>query len=455
MARCPSCLAHARDADKYCSYCQKPLPRIEVAEELAPVPEPVAAPAVIDAPSLERGDDALIAAGTRQWGSAPKILQQGLSRLTSVAAWRVEKPQPHWVLMTMGLTSLDVRPFAYEYSGAGYELIARVAEAEIPERALPMLDRLAAEAESTPPKKQKKMTLKGVAQCTIAEEPELAPFDTANGRVEFRQVLARQSEFFDNDSLKPRPTGIERLATKESRPAIGIRFDASSALRSHRGGSATVPENFEWPERKGVPLPLLLELDLSEVPPTDLLPARGRLLVFGLHDDGDERVKPLSEGLKRWSDVFEVRFVEGAGKPMTRGVQLPHQALTFTPFTDAPNFRWPTIHAALEKLDEEDDGTGKPFEEYSDAFRSKFPHQLLGHSHSVQDEALVEALREVDMEASYADLVERATQSWVPLLQLESDAPWNFAGHGRLFLVGPREAIAQRRFSEVRAVIQR
>lgn len=213
-----------------------------------------------------------------------------------------------------------------------------------------------------------------------------------------------------------------------------------------------MPEGFEWPVRKGIPLPLLLELELSECPLPGWLPASGRLLLFGLHDDTDSRVSVLRDGIKSWNEVFAVRLVEGTGAPRSLGVQLPHEGATLTPFLDAPNFRWPPIHALLKKLDK--DGTEQPLEDYDEARRSGFPHQLLGHSHSVQDEAIVEAMQELGHPGGFKKL-EKEAMNWVPLIQLESDGPWNFCGGGRFFIVGPREAVARGQLEQCRAVVQR
>ncbi len=442
MPRCSSCLAATRDTDKYCSFCMKPLPRIE-----APQPEVVAAPPpepFLEEPSLQRGDEALIEAGARCWKGSPHILTEGLEHLTSVAAWRCDG---HWALMTMGLTALDLRPYRYELSGEGYELTMRVSGEEVPALALHLLDRLATQRPRNP-----KVTMKGLPTVLFAPDGELEPLDTPNGRVEFERVLPAGGEVFDLASLRPEPTALDRLVEKDARPAVGLRFDGNTTGRSHRGGSATVPADFKWPLRNGTPLPLLLELDLSESSVPGWLPTSGRLLLFGLHDDGDPRVSVQRRGMKKWNDVFEVRLVEGQGVPTSMGLQLPHEGCSLVPFIDAPDHCWGPVSALLEELDEA--GTGAPFEEYQAARQSGFAHQLLGHSHSVQDEAIVEALRELGRDADFETL-EHEAMGWVALLQLESDHPWNFCGAGRLFIVGPRDAVAAGRLAEVRAVIQR
>ncbi|MCC6336278.1 MAG: DUF1963 domain-containing protein [Myxococcales bacterium] len=443
MNRCPSCRAAVREGDKYCSFCMTPLLARDLAHEGASAPPPPAP--IAEQQPLERGDQALLRVGSACWGGEPVLHTEGLKHLTSIAAWRVDGD---WALMTMGLTALDLRPYVYELSGEGYELTMRVAGDKVPTQALQLLDRLAAEKPT-----KKKLSIKGLPPVTLTSDPQLAGLDTANGRVEFRRVVPHKAEpaaTFDPAALRPEPTALDRLKEKDSRPAFGIRFDANATARSHRGGSATVPDGFEWPRCRGIPLPLLLEVDLAECPLPGWLPSSGRLLLFGLHDDTDARVSVLLEGRKSWNEVFVLRLVDGSGAPRSAGVQLPHEGLTLTPFTDAPNWRWPPIHALLKKLDKDD--TGKPLEDYNEACRSGFPNQLLGHSHSVQDEAIVGALKELGHDGSYSKLV-RAAMEWAPLLQLESDGPWNFCG-GRLFVVGPRDAIAQGRFEELRAVLQ-
>ena len=64
--KCPLCRAPVRAVDKYCPYCNRPLPRVE---EAPVAPEPGVAP--VSEPAAVSGFDALVEFGAQTWGGEP------------------------------------------------------------------------------------------------------------------------------------------------------------------------------------------------------------------------------------------------------------------------------------------------------------------------------------------------------------------------------------------------
>jgi hypothetical protein len=261
------------------------------------------------------------------------------------------------------------------------------------------------------------------------------------------------------DDVPPEPSAPPGLlgeqALRDARPAVAFRR-VGAGSRSHVGGDALVPADFEWPRYRGTPLPLLLELDLAEFEGLDdWLPSSGRLLLFGPTDDLDEAQVVFFES-PRSPNVYAVRYVTAPGAPRTEGLRFEQEGLVFeSPFDDLPCPQWPGFDELLSGLD--DDARTEARERISDA-RRRVPYQVLGHSHPVQGEPTLEALAQLtavgDDENAWAAL-RKESMSWVCVLQLEAEGGWSFAGSSRLYVVAPRGEVAAGRFEGARVVVQR
>jgi len=140
-------------------------------------------------------------------------------------------------------------------------------------------------------------------------------------------------------------------------------------------------------------------------------------------------------------------------------VRLPERALRFLPFDDFPDWRELSHDRMLSGRRR--DVVDAALEKYADRRpRAPLPHQVLGACHSIQDDAVVEALIEEQglkppLSKARRSQLEREAASWVVLLQLEAEGDWRFASDGRLFLVVPREDLARGNLERARVVLQR
>lgn len=159
----------------------------------------------------EPGRDAIDAALRRVYGPAEPVYLRpvlpwslgGPDPLDGIAVHRADGPPPHWHLISYGLTELAGKETDDEArSGYGFELTLRVPrapdEASPPEWALHRLQGLARYVVDTltPFGAGHTMDLNGplanasaLTAVAFTLDPQLAPIDTPNGRVEFLQVV--------------------------------------------------------------------------------------------------------------------------------------------------------------------------------------------------------------------------------------------------------------------------
>ena len=284
--------------------------------------------------------------------------------------------------------------------------------------------------------------------------------------------------------------GIERASR------LGLALEVApydTGARSFVGGVPALPAGFVWPSRHGTPLPFLLQIDLAEIAPSlpsGELPATGRLLLFGVPDDADERyaaaVAPLTRG---WNDVFATVWLNEPGTPRTEGVAMPARAIRFHAMTAPPDRRSAEVRELLATLARDDATDGDDIDEgdmsidldlgqgflppakeetpeeryasFVDSLALPSTH-LLGHAQSIQDDVRVEALLEQEdltapLDAATSARIETTARRWKTVLRLGSipQIGWRFSSDGVLFLVAPTAALREGRFDAIRAVIQR
>ena len=469
MRRCPKCLAPARSSDRFCSLCQCALPADDATPE-APAEAVPSAPSegVFTPPPARSGQDELLDAGRRAFGGEPTLHTHGLKRLAGVAAWTLAEPRPHVVLVTLGLSELGQALYRYELSGRGFELVCRVEGTSVPPWLLEVLDDAAAAAPGELPSTPRRAKLEGLSGARLAEDAALPTLETDNGRVHFVSVAPKDGDFFhDVSDAEPAPFGapawasLLALGARHVRPAVAFAREDGPGGRSHAGGDALVPADFAWPRRNDVPLPLLLQLDLADVAAAlaGLVPVQGRLLLFGPPDDLAPQYAGLTKGRTSWNELYQVRLVTDAGSPRSEGVRLPECGLRFEAFSDFPD--WRELAAMPEVKGLRGDARERAVEAYAHRRpRAPFPHQLFGACHSIQDDAVLDAVLEAAgvrppvPRAKLAAFEAEAAQH-VALLQLEAEGDWRFASDGRLFVVVPRAALAAGDLSAARIILQR
>jgi len=158
---------------------------------------------------------------------------------------------------------------------------------------------------------------------------------------------------------------------------------------SRFGGSPDLPYDCEWPTAEGVPLSFLAQVDLSQLPPSEL-PASGWLLLFYDTDrepwgsnPGDSRgfrvilvecsAGPLQRRIQPNSDTTQAVF-EPCTLSLRPRLELPHQwdQILADHFCEIPKRLWVAYGEVAASISGEVDETPQ--------------HHLLGHPQLVQDD---------------------------------------------------------------------
>ncbi len=264
--RCPKCLAHVRENDRFCSFCQSPLAAPSEAPPTEPTVEPVDLSGSelsgfsLPSPTETTGQAQLLEAWTAALGVTPEMVEARFEHLHGLARFSVEGGS---VLLTLGFSEQGAALYAYEDSGLGFELVCRVRGPELPAHLVDALEALRANQGTTgqPPRP---LPEHAAWSARFTPASTLGSLDTINGRVRFFEVEVE---------ARPPPPRPETPAEQRSRlrtthtpaespeleAAFAARRDASSAqvyadwLQAHgdargelaalvRGDSVVAPE---------------------------------------------------------------------------------------------------------------------------------------------------------------------------------------------------------------------
>lgn len=237
---------------------------------------------------------------------------------------------------------------------------------------------------------------------------------------------------------------------------------------SRFGGSPDVLPGFTWPDRDGVPLSFLAQLDLAEVRAPGV-PDHGWLLFFN-------EAAGLTWGHKpEHADRSAVVFVEADRNALTR-VEHPEPdpgggpfhpcALTFEIVIDLPyvwdhiledhglvveRYNWEAYGSVEDRLNCTEAAADLPY--YSH-------HHFLGHPQLVQNDMRSECLL-VPKHAAHSGDAELAkpqpSTDWRLLMQIDTDVDgpgWQWAGGGRLYYWIRYADLAARSFDKVWVFLQ-
>jgi uncharacterized protein DUF1963 len=213
---------------------------------------------------------------------------------------------------------------------------------------------------------------------------------------------------------------------------------------SRFGGVPDVPADFEWPG-EDEPMPLLAQIDLAALPPSEL-PRAGWLLFF-FYDAGNEH------GV--------VRHVTGAREQLARAAApeeaYPPCALEVQESVDVelPDLDDETFAAEQDKwlpfLDVVRTLRGDPPAEEldPDPIKALANHHLLGHPEAIQG-PMIEELDQFDQRGATHD------GPWRLLLQIESDrvAGFSWGDGGSLYFWVRAQALAEGNFERVWCISQ-
>jgi cell wall assembly regulator SMI1 len=298
------------------------------------------------------GRDALDAELQRHYAGLTPVHLEGPegSPVRWVEAWPVESP-PHWLLVTFGLTDLEVSDAPSRMSGWGQELtlrVARGAEPTPPEWAVELLHELARKVlRFRQGFEEETLDIDtdagGMHAVVMTRDPVLSPLRTVNGRVAFMQAVGLTEEELDLepsevlDALKAedpllltRPGRLSRWSRPPPPPPPERRAGESEAVWAWRRIEQWLEAQEEGLSARLAPGATVEALDAAERKLGVRLPEEVRESY--LRHDGEQEVLGLFLGWTQMSlrDVqrewaFE-RWVERA--PRSRG---PVKAQSWSP----------------------------------------------------------------------------------------------------------------------------
>ena len=234
------------------------------------------------------------------------------------------------------------------------------------------------------------------------------------------------------------------------------------------GGAPDLPATTTWPDKQGVPLSFVAQVQLTDVHPYDVtqsLPSIGLLSFFYDSQQATYGTDPSDR------DGWRVFYFDGASAQLQR--RPPPQALPATarfkpssvaysqiltlaqqPALEIPGLSWtPDMQRAYESATS--DVTGNP---------SGTPqHQLLGHPNTLQDDMRIQcqlASNGISMANAASDprtaVLSAGATGWRLLLQVDSDdrAGIRWADSGMLYYWIEQTALARRDFGNVWAALQ-
>jgi uncharacterized protein YwqG len=295
------------------------------------------------------------------------------------------------------------------------------------------------------------------------------------------RVLAAGSMGFDPDHVRSsatpaRPT--ERLAssgdlrklcdevglapwTNEAAALarISIRLTPGGAGGSRLGGVPDLPPNFEWPVWTGGELALLAQLQLDELPPSQL-PRSGRLLLFFALAAAPSGLRP-SDG-----DACRVLLVgDGPVVPCSRGEKLPSlplaasAELTLPPEPASLPLDADELEAWTELRERLAAAQGVELEERAGCYHAI--HRLLGYPDAIAASMELDAelvSQGIDLEADEQDVdeLEARAAHWRLLLQVSSDDDLgvSLGYYERLYVWVRDDDLSAARFQHARAFVR-
>ncbi len=260
-----------------------------------------------------------------------------------------------------------------------------------------------------------------------------------------------------------------------------VRIDARAADpadipvgASHFGGLPDVPPGFAWPRFKSIPLGLLAQVRMQDVPEQarDGLPASGWLLFFYEMQAGTWGFDPKDR------DSFRVVYVDSPAADLVRTQPPPElpeasralrwSALSFAAGVSLPDPSDSAFDALGVNLDA--DEAEQQYRALADRIAGQGPsdsyHHLLGYPQVIQNDMRIEAQLASHgvyvggprgYEGAQAGALEAGKADWVLLLQLDTDESgpgWMWGDSGTLFFWIRKQDLAARNFGAAWMILQ-
>ncbi len=265
---------------------------------------------------------------------------------------------------------------------------------------------------------------------------------------------------FEAEGLGGHIPAVAPLVRKALR--LTVRPKGQTEGRSRVGGRADLPAGWPWPRCAGLPMELLVQLDLAEIRrllPESPLPAEGHLCFFY-----SDRIIGSASLAREACPVVHVPGSATAvptdppadAKP--RGARTEPLPLELTAYEDLPDLAVEKGLAAT--LDEPQAETYRALASFLASGGDDPHHKLLGHAEPLEEPMELECARIVNgigvgksstLTSALLDQVARQSRRWRLLLQLDSDAavPWMWGDLGRVYFWIRDEDLQQHRLDRV------
>lgn len=265
---------------------------------------------------------------------------------------------------------------------------------------------------------------------------------------------------FNKGGLSRIGTELAKLSKECVRMRSTPRANESVPIGTSKlGGLPDLPPGLAWPKWKTSHLTFVGQMNLAELPASELLPDVGILSFFYDPDQSAWGFDPKhKEGFRLWHFPEVSQLIRTAEpEPST----FPCAQLSFEPFLSLPD---PSLKSARDLLLEIGD-----YEQYRDFFETHAgpapQHQILGWPHIIQNEMELECqlvtngLYCGDL-SGYKDSrrkeLEPGADDWTLLFQIDSDdnAQMMWGDGGMLYVWIRRQDLAARNFEKAWTILQ-
>jgi uncharacterized protein YwqG len=265
---------------------------------------------------------------------------------------------------------------------------------------------------------------------------------------------------FSKGGLSPIGTELAKLSRECVRMRSTPRANETTPVAvSKLGGLPDLLPGLPWPKWKTGYLTFVAQVNLAELPSSELLPSVGMLSFFYDREQSAWGFDPKhKEGFHLWHFPEISQLIRAAEpEPSTS----PCAQLSFEPFLSLPNPSAESVKDLLLEI-EDDERYGDFVEKHAGPGPQ---HQILGWPHVIQNEMELECQLVtnglyVGDGSGYKDSrrkeLERGADDWTLLLQIDSDdnAKMMWGDGGMLYVWIRRQDLAARNFEKAWTILQ-
>ena len=260
--------------------------------------------------------------------------------------------------------------------------------------------------------------------------------------------------------LGPISAELEKVSRDCIRMRSTPRSDKSISLGDSKlGGLPDLPSGLTWPEWKTGYLTFVAQVNLAELPASELLPNVGVLSFFYDREQSAWGFDPKhKEGFRLWyfPEVLQlVRAVEPEPSPFSCA------RLTFEPYLSLPDFSADSVGDLVLNIENKEQ-----YCDFVDKHAGPAPqHQILGWPHVIQGDMALESQLVTNglytgNASGYKDSrrreLEPGAKDWTLLLQIDSDdnAEMMWGDAGMLYVWIRRQDLAAKKFENAWTILQ-